>query len=68
MSQLFLLKLVAELIKSDKPTAEEVRCARTIVGQMVEAAEEPIQPGRGEVIDPISDLDEAAQLARKELM
>lgn len=36
MNPLFLLKLIFDLIKDDKPTAEEVRCARTIANNLID--------------------------------
>ena len=63
MKQIFLLKLIADFLKSDKPTVEEIRCARTILDNLIKNDEEPeIETTQ------LSDLDSEAQQAQKELM
>ena len=65
MNQLFLLKLIADLIKSDKPTVEEIRCARTIINSLIQNEPPILIPKGYEVLG--NDLDEIAQQAKKEL-
>lgn len=66
MNQVFLLKLVKELIESDKPTPEQVRCARVIVNGMIDFLDNPVSGGQ--IIEPNSELDNEAQLAKQELL
>lgn len=67
MNQFFLLKLIADLIKSDKPTIEEVRCARTIIQNLIDSSSPQYVDGVEEL--PINDgLDDEAKQARKELL
>ena len=58
-----LLKLVFDLIKNDKPTVEEIRCARTIIDNLIK-----VGGWNGIAPEQTSDLDEDARQARKELM
>ena len=64
MNQLFLLKLIADLIKSDKPTIEEIKCARTIVENLIKAYDKPTTAS--DIME--SDLDPDAEAARRELL
>lgn len=41
MNHLFLLKLIAEMLDSDKPTPEKVACARKILQQMIQEYDKP---------------------------
>lgn len=63
MNQLSLYKLILDLIKTDKPTVEQVQCARTILKSLIEAEEEPQQSQQ-----PASDLDLEAFKAQQELL
>ena len=63
MNEVNLLKLIADLIKSDKPTVEEIKCARTILANLISSSEP-----KEESIGHVSDLDNEALQARKELM
>lgn len=65
MNQLFLLKLLLDLIKTDKPTVEEVHCARTILDNLIKSQDKP-QPISSNMEQ--SDLDDDAEAARQELM
>ena len=65
MNQPFLLQLIADLIKNDKPTVEEVRCARTIVENLIKGYTKPTTAS--EIIDE-SNLDSEAEAARRELL
>lgn len=67
MNQLFLLKLIADLIKSDKPTVEEIKCARTIVSNLIEAGT-PKQAEDSTFISGTIPLDMDADAARRDLM
>ena len=66
MNQLFLLQLIADLIKNDKPTVEEVRCARTIVENLIKGASGQYESTI--VVPSNSMLDDEAEQARKELL
>lgn len=35
MKNLLLLKLIADLIKTNKPSVEEIRCTRTIIDNLI---------------------------------
>lgn len=63
MNQLFLLKLILDLLKSDKPTVEQISCARTILKNLIEAHDKPVDSAHVE-----SDLDSDALQAQKELL
>jgi len=65
MNQVFLLKLVADLIKADKPTVEEIRCARVIVDNLIKHQDNPTSSGQ--TIIPNSELDADAEEAKREL-
>ena len=72
MNQLFLLKLISDLIKTDKPTVEEIRCARTIVDNLTKEygnslTEEEINNIKEKKGIP-TYLDDEAEQARKELL
>jgi hypothetical protein len=61
MNQIFLLKLIADFIKDDKPSVEQIRCARTIVENLIKFQDKP-QP-----VNPNNDLDDEAYNAKREL-
>lgn len=61
MNDQMLLKLMLDLLKSDKPSVEEVRCARTIVNSMITNASQFIPNQTAGLLDP------EAQQARSEL-
>ena len=66
MNQPFLLQLIADLIKNDKPTVEEVRCARTIVENLIKEASGQYE---STIIVPTNSmLDDEAEEARRELL
>ena len=65
MNPLFLLKLISELLE-DKPTPDEIGCARKIVESMVAEYENTTIPSTTSFIDPNLDLE--AQQAKKELL
>ena len=64
MNDIFLLQLISDLIKEDKPTIEEVRCARTIVNNLIKAQAVPtsINQATGGI------LDSEALAAKNDLM
>lgn len=66
MNNIFLLNLIAELIKEDQPTAEQIKCARIIVDNLIKTNDKVILQS----LPPVyinSQLDEDAIQARKEL-
>lgn len=66
MNQLFLLKMIAELLEGD-PTKDQIDCARKILKGMIEEYEKkPIMPYTP-LSDSDSDLDPEAEAARREL-
>ena len=70
MNHLFLLKLIAELLSSDKPTADEIGVAKKIIKEMIE--EQTIKPTTeiitGNLIDKSNVyLDSSALQAKREL-
>ena len=74
MNHLFLLKLLADMLELDKPSADKIQCARLIVKNMISEYD---KPGRGDVvsspsIDAVTSenliLDADAQVAKQELM
>ena len=64
MNPLFLLKLVSELLQ-DKPTADEINCAKKIIENMVKEYENTVIPNSTNFTDPT--LDSEAQQAQQEL-
>ena len=71
MTDIFLLKLISELLSSDKPTADEIGVCKKIVKEMIESSNEKIIIPAGTIIPMdknIGLLDQEAQIARKELI
>ena len=67
MDQLSLLKLISDLIKEDKPTTEQIKCARTIVDNLIVHYQPKLADAIGNVYIP-SNLDPDAEQARQELL
>ena len=78
MNHLFLLKLIAELLSSDKPTADEIGVAKKILKEMIaenENLKTSIQYGYGKTPEEAQYMaekypilsDPAAEKARQEL-
>ena len=63
MNPLFLLNLISDLIKDDRPTPEQIKCTRVIVNNLIKEYNTVNTP-----IESLSDLDKEAQEAKKELM
>lgn len=68
MNNLFLLKLIAELLSSDKPTPDEIGVAKKILREMIEESEPAIPPKYNKILEELSNLDPVAEQARKELL
>ena len=66
MNPLFLLNLISDLLKSDKPTVEEIRCARVILENLVK--EYDIKEPLGNMLSEKSDLSPEAEKAKRELI
>lgn len=64
MNEVNLLRLVADLIKSDKPTPEQVQCARTIITGLIESKQDKFEMKSS---SEESVLDDEAEQARREL-
>ena len=65
MNPLFLLNLIFDLLKSDKPTVEEIKCARTVVENLIKYYTKPeMSP---DIMMEGSNLSPEAQEARREL-
>lgn len=69
MNPQFLLKLVSDLIKDDKPTLEQVKCARVIVDGLIKEYEPKEFPTTGDLLTRIPGhvLSLEAEQARQEL-
>ena len=77
MNFLFLLNLIKDLLKNEKPTVEEINCVRIIVENMIKVFE-PLQKIQPVSIDLINkdltvgsadnDLTVEAQQAKSELI
>jgi len=68
MNQLFLLNLISDLIKEDKPTVEQVRCVRVIIDNMIKEFQTPSGTLPYGVIFNDSELSQEAKQARKDLL
>lgn len=68
MNHLFLLKLISELLSSDKPTADEIGVAKKILKEMIEDCQ-PVITNKKITLGMVpSNLDPIAEQARKELL
>ena len=68
MNHLFLLKLIAELLSSDKPTADEIGVVKKVIKEMIEENEPQKQQNYYTSTLPIDkNLDLDAQKAKQEL-
>ena len=76
MTDLFLLKLIAELLSSDKPTADEIGVVKKVVKEMIDEYEPKKQlanqyiPPSWKIANPNpldNALDDEASQAKQEL-
>ena len=63
MTDLFLLKLIAELLEGDKPTQDEIGCVKKILKEMIGEDKSQISYD----MTP-SNLDPEAEHARQDLL
>lgn len=66
MNSLFLLTLIADLIKSDKPTVEQIHCVRVIVNNLIQESEKQKLESSGYITEK-PHLDQEAKQAQEEL-
>ena len=65
MNQLFLLKLIDEMLDGDKPSPEKIHCAKTIIKNLIEY-HQVVPNAPTPILD--EDLDREAALAKAELL